>query len=83
MVKEKKLLDKEGIKINLIELQPGEQIPYHEHKDTKYNYILRGSMSDERGEYVQGDIVENLIDSRHSIKAGSEGCEFLVIWGKK
>ncbi len=79
MAKEKQLLNRK-ININLIELEPGENIPYHVHKDTKYNYVLKGSMSDEVREYLPGNIIENIIGSGHSLKAGEEGCEFLVIW---
>ncbi len=81
MVKERQLLKKE-LNINIIKLEPEEQIPYHVHKDTKYNYILKGSISDEQREYFPGDIVENIKGSGHSLKAGSGGCEFLVIWCK-
>jgi anti-sigma factor ChrR (cupin superfamily) len=72
--------DEEGIHINLLKLEPNKQIPHHKHSSTKYNYILKGSMSDENGEYKEGDLGINKKGSEHSIKAGSEGCEFLVIW---
>jgi len=81
MVRERKILDKD-IRINVIELEPEEQIPYHVHKDTKYNYVLKGSISDEKRDYSPGDVIENIIGSGHSLKAGLGGCEFLVIWGK-
>jgi len=81
MAKEKHILEKE-INVNRIELAPDEKIPYHTHKATRYNYILKGSMSDERGNYVPGDMVENIIGSSHSVTAGPEGCVFLVIWRK-
>lgn len=79
MPKEKKVLDK-NVKINVIELEPREEIPFHVHKDTKYNYILKGSMMNQDKECCKGEIVENMKGSGHSIKAGPDGCEFLVIW---
>lgn len=81
MVREKHLLNKE-ININIIELDPEEQIPYHVHIDTKYNYVLEGSMSDGQREYIPGDVIENVRGSGHSLKASLEGCKFLVIWCK-
>lgn len=83
MVKEKKLLDKKGIILNKISLEPNEDIPYHVHKETKYNYILKGSISDGKREFKIGDVVENLKGTGHSLKAGKQGCEFLVIWNRK
>jgi anti-sigma factor ChrR (cupin superfamily) len=81
---EKHLLkDEEGIHINLLKLEPNKQIAHHKHRYTKYNYISKGSMSDENGEYREGDLVINKKGSEHSVKAGSEGCEFLVIWNAK
>jgi len=81
MVKENKLLNKD-INVNLINLDPEEIIPYHVHKSTKYDYIVKGSISDGKKEYFSGEIIENIKGSGHSIKAGKNGCEFLVIWCK-
>jgi len=83
MVKERPLISKEkGLNMNIIKLEPGEDISYHVHKDNKYNYILKGSMFTYEKNYVPGDVVENPKGSGHSIKAGPKGCEFLVIWCK-
>lgn len=82
-MEEKHLLKEEkGMHINLLELLPQEQIPFHKHKNTKYSFILNGSMSDENRKYKRGDLVTNKKGSEHSVKAGSEGCEFLVIWNE-
>ena len=81
-VSEKHLLGGEdGLHMNLLKLEPGRHIPLHKHVDTRYNYVLKGSMSDEHGEYTEGDLVVNEKGSEHSINAGEKGCEFLVIWG--
>jgi anti-sigma factor ChrR (cupin superfamily) len=79
MVKERPLIHKE-INVNIIKLEPQEEIPYHVHKDTKYNYILKGSITDGKKEYLPGDIVENIKGSGHFLIAGPKGCELLVIW---
>ena len=64
----------------IMKLAPGEIIAHHSHSTTKYNFILKGSMSDEDGEYTQGDLVINEKGTSHSVQAGSHGTEFLVIW---
>jgi anti-sigma factor ChrR (cupin superfamily) len=79
-VMEKTEIDDGNLHVNVIRLEPGKKIPFHTHKSTKYNYVLKGSMSDEKGSYVGGDVVENKKGTSHSVTAGEDGCEFLVIW---
>lgn len=79
---EKKVLKSEGININLIKLKPGQKIPFHKHKSGKYDYIMKGSLSDETGKYEEGELIVNKKGSSHLVKAGPEGCEFLVIFNK-
>jgi quercetin dioxygenase-like cupin family protein len=52
----------------------------HKHKVSRYNYILKGSVSDGDQKYIKGDLIINKKGSEHFLKAGSEGCEFLLIW---
>ncbi len=80
MPKERKVIDTDKLKINNVELEPGEIIPFHVHKATKYDYIVKGSLIIGERKYLPGEIIENLIGSGHSPKAGKDGCEFLVIW---
>jgi quercetin dioxygenase-like cupin family protein len=78
---EKKIMKSKRMKINLIKLKPGQEIPMHKHKSEKYNYILRGSMNSGKKRYKKGDFVMNKKGSRHSLRAGRMGCDFLVISG--
>lgn len=71
-----------GFQIYVLKLGSNEKIPYHGHTTVKYNYILKGSMSDETGDYRVGDLAVNEKGSKHSVTAGKEGCEFLLFWDK-
>jgi len=74
------IVNNKGLNISILKIQPHKKIPMHEHPDTRYNFILKGSMSDGGNEYGEGDLVINEKGSKHFLKAGSEGCEFLLIW---
>ena len=77
---EKKIM-KGKINMNLIKLKPGQTIPWHKHKDNKYNYVVKGSMTDGQRTWKKEDLILNKKGTSHSLKAGKNGCEFLVIWG--
>lgn len=72
--------DKAGIKVSILKIEPHKEISMHEHADTRYNFILKGSMSDGNYECGEGDILINEKGSRHFLKAGPSGCEFILIW---
>jgi len=74
------LTGKSGLKISILKIKPNKKIPRHVHADTRYNYILKGSMSDENTKYSKGDLITNKKGSKHFLKAGRAGCEFLLIW---
>ena len=78
----KNLINENGFGMDFFKLAPNEKIPMHKHPNIKYSYILKGSMSDETGEYSEGEVVVNEKDSEHSVTAGSKGCEFLVIYNE-
>ena len=40
-------------------------------------------MSDETGEYKKGDFIVNKKGSKHTVKAGSEGCEIFALYSEK
>ncbi|HBO17144.1 MAG: Allophanate hydrolase [Candidatus Moranbacteria bacterium GW2011_GWE2_35_2-] len=72
--------NKNGLNFSILKIKPNKKIPLHNHTDTRYNYILKGSMSDENQTYQKGDLLINEKGSKHFLKAGSEGCEFILIW---
>jgi len=76
------LSDDKGFKIRFFKLEAGAVIPFHSHSAREYDYVLDGVISDETGEYKKGDLVVNEKGSEHSITAGSEGAEFLVLWSE-
>lgn len=71
---------RKGVHMILLKMGPGKEIPLHKHTDTRYSYVLKGNISDQRGRYSKGDLVITRTGSVHSMKAGPRGCEFLVIW---
>lgn len=74
------IVNKHGLNISVLKIEPYKKIPLHKHSDTRYNYILKGSMSDGKKKYNTGEIIVNKKGSEHFLKAGSRGCEFLLIW---
>jgi anti-sigma factor ChrR (cupin superfamily) len=74
------IVNKKGLNIFILKIEPDKQIPLHEHADTRYNFILKGSVADENQKYGKGDIVINKKGSKHFLKAGPRGCEFILIW---
>lgn len=74
------VVSKKGLNISILKINPGKYIPLHPHAQTRYNYILKGHMSDEKQKYQKGDIVINRKGSKHFLKAGPKGCEFLLSW---
>lgn len=74
------LANKNGLNISILKISPNRKIPLHKHTDTRYNYILKGSMSDENQKYKKGDLIKNSKGSKHFLKADAKGCEFLLIW---
>jgi anti-sigma factor ChrR (cupin superfamily) len=80
----KDILDNDsGFNIRFFKLKPNALLPFHTHSTKEYDYILEGSVIDETGNYNKGDLVVNEKDSGHSMKAGSEGCDFLVLWDER
>lgn len=77
---EKKIVGGRGININFIKLKPNQEIPMHRHSRLKYDYILQGSITEGRKEYSKGRLIANKKGSKHSLKAGKNGCELLVIF---
>ncbi len=69
-----------GFQINMIRLEPNTSYEEHKHPDVEWVYVLKGSMTDERGTFGQGEFVVNEKGSRHTVSTGPDGCELLVCW---
>ncbi len=74
------IVNKNGQNIFILKIEPNKKISMHKHLDTRYNFILKGSMSDGNQKYNKGDLIINKKGSKHFLKADSKGCEFLLIW---
>lgn len=63
----------------LLRYAAGASVPLHEHRGYEHILILRGSQSDERGEYGTGELIISPPGTRHSVTS-KEGCLVLAIW---
>jgi predicted ChrR family anti-sigma factor len=63
----------------LLRYAPGAQVPLHEHRGYEHILILRGSQSDEHGEYGPGELIISPPGTRHSVTS-KDGCLALAIW---
>lgn len=72
---------KAGCASALLRYQAGARIPEHLHTGVEFLLILRGSQSDERGQYTTGSFLINPTASTHKILS-EEGCVVLAIWEK-
>jgi len=70
----------EGLEARLIRLRKGMTIPKHTHQGQELTLVLTGSLSDDRGEYMRGDISAADESVTHVQKAGKqEDCISLVV----
>ena len=71
------LTDGKGVRTALARMEPGSEIPYHEHTGLEQTYMLEGSLEDDDGVCVAGQYVWRLKGNRHTARAPS-GCLMLV-----
>lgn len=63
----------------LLRYAPGAQVPLHEHRGYEHILVLRGSQSDEHGEYGAGELIISPPGTRHVVTS-KQGCLALAIW---
>ncbi len=63
----------------LLRYASGAALPTHEHVGFEHIWVLRGSQSDEHGEYHAGSFVVNRPGTRHSVTSAG-GCVVLAVW---
>lgn len=62
--------DKErGLMTQLVRMEPGATITFHEHVDIEQTYVLEGSLKDEEGECTAGNFVWRPAGNRHTATA--------------
>ncbi|MFN0023415.1 MAG: ChrR family anti-sigma-E factor [Parvularculaceae bacterium] len=65
--------------LRLLKISPGVRIPKHTHGDEELTLILRGSYTDEVGEFHRGDLSDLDEDVLHSpLATGGEACICLI-----
>ena len=65
--------------LRLLKINPGVRIPKHTHGDEELTLILRGSYSDEVGDFARGDLADLDGDILHApLATGDEPCVCLI-----
>lgn len=71
-------LDGEG-KLYFLFFEPGSSIPEHSHEGNEYAYVVAGSFSDDKNDFVTGDFAHFDHEDTHDSKTEDpEGCLLLV-----
>lgn len=74
--------DGSGMATLLMELEPGAEVPLHEHTAIEQTYVLAGHFVDEEGECLPGQFVWRPEGNTHVAWAGKEGATILGIFMK-
>lgn len=73
------LRDGQGVRTALARMQPGSEIPHHEHTGLEQTYVLEGSFEDHDGVCSAGEYVWRLKGNRH-VARSPKGCLMLVFF---
>jgi anti-sigma factor ChrR (cupin superfamily) len=74
--------DGNGLATLLLEMEPGAEVPLHEHTAIEQTYVLRGRFVDEEGECLPGQFVWRPEGNTHVAWAGPEGATVIGIFLK-
>jgi anti-sigma factor ChrR (cupin superfamily) len=74
--------DGSGMATLLLELEPGAEVPLHEHTAIEQTYVLKGHFIDEEGECLPGQFVWRPAGNTHVAWAGKEGATILGVFLK-
>jgi len=74
--------DGNGVATLLLEMEPGAEVPLHEHTAIEQTYVLRGRFVDEEGECLPGQFVWRPEGNTHVAWAGPEGATVIGIFLK-
>jgi anti-sigma factor ChrR (cupin superfamily) len=72
--------DGNGLATLLLEMEPGAEVPLHEHTAIEQTYVLRGRFVDEEGECLPGQFVWRPEGNTHVAWAGPEGATVIGIF---
>ena len=65
--------------VALLRYQPGASVPRHLHTGLETIIVLKGTQSDERGDYTAGSVILNPEGTTHAVWS-TDGCVVLVQW---
>ncbi|MBC4014339.1 cupin domain-containing protein [Siccirubricoccus deserti] len=74
--------DGTGMATLLLEMEPGAEVPLHEHTAIEQTYVLKGHFLDEEGECLPGQFVWRPAGNTHVAWAGAEGATVLGVFLK-
>lgn len=69
-----------NIQFDLMQLPPNTSYSKHSHPQFEWAYVLKGSLSDERGTFSVGHFFTNETGSIHTPTSGPDGTELLIVW---
>jgi len=78
-----KLLDRKDdldVQLDLMKLEPNTVLKQHTHPKFEWAYVLKGSLTDQRGTFTAGHLINNPEGSSHEAITGADGAELLVVW---
>jgi anti-sigma factor ChrR (cupin superfamily) len=73
-----RLADRPDEQVLLMRLQPGTELPIHDHPGGEEFFVLEGELADQNGRYPKGTWLRNPPGSSHSVRS-DQGC---TIWLK-
>jgi anti-sigma factor ChrR (cupin superfamily) len=74
--------DESGMCTLLLEMEPGAEVPLHEHTAIEQTYVLKGRFVDEEGQCLPGQFVWRPAGNTHVAWAGPEGATVIGIFLK-
>jgi putative transcriptional regulator len=72
-------LGEEGITARLLRFRRGFVVPLHDHAGPELTVVLSGSIADDAGAAVAGDVIARDPGDRHTQKVGDAPCVALVV----
>jgi len=72
--------DGKGFQTLLLKMEPGAEVPLHEHQGVEQTYVLEGTFLDDEGETLTGNFVWRPAGNTHVAFAGPRGATVIGIF---
>jgi anti-sigma factor ChrR (cupin superfamily) len=72
--------DGNGFQTLLLKMEPGAEVPLHEHQGVEQTYVLEGTFQDDEGETLAGNFVWRPAGNTHVAWAGPNGATVIGIF---